>query len=323
MVELEIPSEDIDRLLRDGRFKTEKDEYHKNGDHKKTIKVSNSYRLIYIHPLGSFNGKLFIKTSMHKLFNLHNYGVEHNYDRFTYSKLIESIKIIETDLNIKGDQLIIRNLECGLNLKIQKEPRQFIESNIISFKDKTPNIQNNFEGSGFLSRYYLKEYELKIYDKSMQYNLDQNVLRIEMKTHRMSKVNKSGLTFLSDLGNKSILRNLKGILLKHFKQLLIIDTLAFNDIPINDSYFISKYIFPKSLLALSTRDKRKVKNKLNKLLRKYNYLSEKAFILSQIEILWEELLNDIDDSNPPEVQPTRNISTIDYSFGQILTRVLV
>lgn len=323
MVELEVPSEEVDRLLNDGRFKLEKEEYHKNGYPKKTIKVNDSYRLIYIHPLGSFNGKLFVKTSVHKLFNLQNFGEGHNYDRFTYNKLMESIKIIERDLNIRGDQLIVRNIEFGLNIKIQKEPRQFIESNIISFKDKTPNIQNNFEGSGFLSRYYLKEYELKIYDKSMQYNLDQHVLRVEMKTHRMSKVKMSGISFLSDLGNKAILKNLMDILLKHCQQLLIIDTLSFNDIPCNDSYFISKYIFPKSIIALSSKDKRKVKNKMNKLLRKYHYLNEKDFILAQIELLWEELLNDIDDINPPVVLPLRRISTIDSSFGQILTRVLV
>jgi len=310
MVELEIPHQEVIRLMGDERFNVEKVEYHKNGAIRKTIKSFNCYKMSYIHPIGSFIGVLYLKVSLHKLFNFTNFGNDQNYDRFTHSKLSESIEILESNLNLDSEILYIRNIEFGLNLPISKSPKEFIEKNIISYKYKTPNNQNNFAGGGFISRYYLREYELKIYDKSLQYNLDQNILRMEMKTHRMSKIRKAGIATLSDLVNKTALMNLKEIYLKHFNQLLIVDSLNFENIPFQDGCYIGKYIYPKTIGVLDYKVRNRIKVKLDKLLNKHGYFSEKGLLMEQLIKVWDDLLNDFEDQIEPKVMLPRNMAHI-------------
>jgi len=137
-------------------------------------------------------GTIKIKGSLHKYFN----NGEHNYNDFTYSDLINVIidfceKFLINPLTTK-----LNNLEFGVNIRIPYNPN-FIIDNLIHYQgihfNRITRAGQNF-AECVLQRYYLK-----IYNKGLQYNQENYILRIEIKTRKSEHLKQFNVKYLSDV----------------------------------------------------------------------------------------------------------------------------
>lgn len=166
-------------------------------------------------------GLAVVTGSLHKY---KNNGV-HNHDDFYYDELTAVLKDVSNVFNIQLADTQLSNIEFGVNLNMEISPSNYIDRIIILLANspvqKSPITQNDCKGFQKGIRFDASEYSLKIYNKSKQYNLAANILRIEFKTYRLRYIEKSGIRTLADLLNKEKLSCLSELyLLGIYKKLL-------------------------------------------------------------------------------------------------------
>lgn len=157
-----------------------------------------------------------IRGSIHVL---RNQG-QHNHNKFGLSEIHYAISELANDLKILCQNAKLTNLEFGVNLDIDFEPRRFLNSLILHKNKKFTNQTGR--------RMHYKEcshgqYFIKIYDKGLQYMLGEFILRIELKFVKMEKINRLGIKYISDLLDPEKLDKLKKLLLKVYDEILIAD----------------------------------------------------------------------------------------------------
>jgi hypothetical protein len=99
--------------------------------------------------------------------SLHKYWHQNNWQDFTYSEFIESIHELYSLLNINPKSNRIRSIEFGVNIETTHQPKKILNS-IISKNGVSPEIRN-YLNRGYLKRFNYSQYQVKIYDKSLQY----------------------------------------------------------------------------------------------------------------------------------------------------------
>ena len=171
------------------------------------------------------NENLQLAGSIHKYRN----NGKHNYDDFSCKDAIEVIKGLCNDFEIDPYRTEVNNLEIGVNV-ILPFPVKLVLDNLITYKGDyfKPEVEDGM-------RYYQckkKQFYIKIYDKSLQFNLPDNVLRFEIKVIRKQYFEryKIPIYWLSDLMNPDIYPPLAELLTATFNDILFND----NRININD-----------------------------------------------------------------------------------------
>lgn len=141
-------------------------------------------------------GRATLQGSLHKYKN----NGEHNFDDFTLVDLLQVLQDLKVKFGIDLSNCVLENLEIGVNV-ISEIMCYLILNNLmyhhgIIFKD--PNIKN--------SNYKIAEhqrYSVKIYDKSLQYrrkyNIQSEILRIEIHFNKMADLNKVGIHTLEHI----------------------------------------------------------------------------------------------------------------------------
>jgi hypothetical protein len=159
-----------------------------------------------------------IEGSIHKYRN----NGEHNYDDFSCKDAIEIIKGLCNDFDIDPYRTEVNNLEVGVNVLLPF-PVKLVLDNLVTYKGKrfTPEVEDGI-------RYYqckMAQFFIKIYDKSLQFNLPDNVLRFEIKVIRKQYFEryKIPIYWLSDLMNPDIYPPLAELLTATFKDILFND----------------------------------------------------------------------------------------------------
>lgn len=173
------------------------------------------------------NGKVYFKGSIHKFSN----GGSHNYNDFPFAEQQRAIRRLCNILQVDPADIPLANVEFGLNLKTQMLPDKYLRALIghktTSFIGYPPDKHNN---SGMNVRH--QKYHIKIYSKSNQYGLQENVLRYEIAVKKMNffSDNNLKLTNIADLSNKKLISDL-GDLLKHkSNDLIMVDPWEVNQI---------------------------------------------------------------------------------------------
>jgi hypothetical protein len=154
------------------------------------------------------NTTISIKGSLHKY---HNEG-EHNYNEFNLSQFMEVLHDLSESLGINPFLASLHNLEFGVNVVLPFNTKEFIQR-IVSYKGK------DFDKRTF------KNDTLKIYDKGLQYNRPENILRFEIAVKRIQffKDCKISIRTLSDLIKPNIYPMLKKVLEEVYNDLLVFD----------------------------------------------------------------------------------------------------
>jgi hypothetical protein len=170
--------------------------------------------------------KVYLKGSLHKYYT-GNYITEgYNHTDFSYSSVCEAIHQISHVMNVTPSQIILHQLEFGLNIHTKENP-SFVIEQILSHKGM-PFERRDFLGKGKLIRFNRERYSVKIYNKGLQYDLPQNILRVEIKVNKMAHF--QGVTFkdykistMSDLLNFTLYESFLTALISTLRELIFTD----------------------------------------------------------------------------------------------------
>ncbi|SOD96399.1 hypothetical protein [Spirosoma fluviale] len=147
-----------------------------------------------------------IKGSLHKF---HNNGL-HNANDFTANDLITALDQFVTTYGVNPFSSKLNNVEFGVNIRLPF-PVTRVLNNLVSYKNK-PFTLDTYSSTPYY-QCVTQRYVVKLYDKGHQFNLGENLLRVEVKVLRMEYFKKTGvrldtLTDLLTVANYSILGTL-------------------------------------------------------------------------------------------------------------------
>jgi hypothetical protein len=160
-----------------------------------------------------------IRGSFHK-----NHFNGENWQPFNFNDLQYQIRHICTSLFIDPESARISGLEFGVNITTPFTVKSFLDNNVIDYKGNSfKDYEKDKNGLELGLHCKLSQYQIKLYDKGKQNNLDSNLMRFEKKCKKMQVLKKHGIVNLSDLLDKAKVYSLIAILLRAWKDVLIYD----------------------------------------------------------------------------------------------------
>ena len=163
-------------------------------------------------------GRVEFEGSIHKYFN----DGLHNYNDFNVVNISSVVSEIEEKFEANIYETELCNLEFGVNV-VLPFPVSMVLDNLLVHKGEpfTPVKKKGWH-------YYVcihTQYIIKIYDKSLQFDLPNNVLRFEVKVLTMQFLRKKGVKvkYFADLLNLDIYEPLSKILIETFEGILFRD----------------------------------------------------------------------------------------------------
>lgn len=238
---------------------------------------------------------VYLKNSLHKFYNEWQGKKNQNYNDFTYSALCQTIDYLDNKL-INLDTTRLTQLEFGLNIKLPIPAENIIKNNIIFHKLNIYSHNERFNGKGEYKQFNHSNYYLKIYDKAKQYNLNEHIIRFEIKFKSSKGFNVLGIYNIHDLKSKEILTRLFKELLKRFDELTIIDNVPSDSkMSDKDKTKLTTYLSYNYWKNLSLRNNRNIKGKekraFERLLVKNDLLKTRDFLKASLIQKFDELIN--------------------------------
>ncbi len=234
-----------------------------------------------------------IKGSLHKYHNEKFKKGSQNFDDFYFFQIEKQIRGLIKKYKIENSTSIT-NLEFGFNLAVERDPQIILDSNILMNNFKAPNKNLKFSGKGDLKEFQMTDYSIKIYNKSKQYNLDTNILRVELKIIQKRFLTKLGIFKLEDLLNKETFLRLFEALRDKIEGLIIVYEFQDKIMLETDKDKLNKYSNPNYWISItSTKSPKQIirlKKDFEVLLEKYNLLRTKNDILVKLENKFFELM---------------------------------
>ena len=216
------------------------------------------------------NGFICVKGSLHVYFN----NGEHNHNDFTIDNFIWVLKDLQLRFGIIPAKTSIRHLEFGLNIDELIYPTPRIIQNLMfqAGKGKEPMIFK-YEKQKTKSEFKTTErdeYTLKVYDKSLHYGLNSNILRFECKAHVGSSLKSIGIHYLSDLLNPDIRVNLGQRLISLWDEVVLNDwTIRTDELSSKDQIKLKDWKNANYWIDLHKETRVKNRNKFSKELAEY------------------------------------------------------
>lgn len=232
------------------------------------------------------SGTILLNGSLHVYYNN---GV-HNFNDFNTQSVIEVLQDIKEKFNINPGQMILRQLEIGINIVPPYPTEQIIKHCYLHGTELFKWVYVSNEGKYIQAEH--SQYFIKIYDKARHYRNKgfevgkDEIMRFEIKFKKLERLKKDGIKTMQDLLNYGM-GNYTNILINEWQKVL------FYDFTINhDSKPLDNYKNPLFWDELKTRrsafDKHKrkyrdiVKNHSgNVSLQIENCLREKCNLLSR------------------------------------------
>lgn len=240
----------------------------------------NSMKFIYFEK----TELLEIKGSLHKYFN----NGLHNYNDFNYNNLIFVLNDISTRFNINLKECILQNIEFGLNIKPPLETNELLKNLLIH---KTEIFKEISILKGNFKQAVHSQFIIKTYNKAMQYKVNENIFRYEIKVIKMQKLNNINLKSLLDLKDKSILNAFFNVLLNEWNNIILFEKpLQINDLkPILRNKKIYQWNSLNFWNELTKQARNKQRNDFNKYINKHTENNYKK-IKNILELKFIELI---------------------------------
>lgn len=256
-----------------------------------------------------------VKNSVHKYYNWKKGEGNRNHNDFSYLDFRIAIMALEKDIGLKLDDFAITNLEFGLNIATFFSPKSIIEQNMVLYDFKDFNQNTTFNGKGVYKQFNRSEYTLKVYDKGLQYKLEENILRIELKITDSKFLKRLGINLLKDLYDKPNFDKLFNKLLEVFDKLIIVDLYSARKITDEDKSYINMGKSPsywRELPHSCSRTKAfMLKKKYLKLINDLGYDSIKNEIKEAMLWKYNDLMRDDFYSFPTFREQIRDIICIE------------
>lgn len=200
-----------------------------------TISVNENTGEVKNTKTAKYNGLLFIDKGNWLYFkgSLHNYfnSGMHNYNDFTYTDLENTVDDLNVRFGIDTNRTRLENVEFGVNIELPYSPNIIIDS-LVLHKGKP---FNKFTiGRGVECNH--TQYFIKVYNKGHQYELEKNLLRVEIKVIKMQyfKVRKIPIETIDDLLNRATLEALGKLLAQTIDEVLFTDLNLIKNDNLND-----------------------------------------------------------------------------------------
>ena len=239
--------------------------------------------------------RIFIEGSLHKYYNSRNELGDQNHNKFTYDHILWAINDLKALFGIIPEKSKILNIEYGVNLEIDEDPSELLQAKVIFYKTEYPNSRD-YNANGFLLEFNFDEYKLKMYDKGAQYNVEQNLLRFEIRTKKSRFVgSKLGIHYLADLCELNNLIKLHNDLKGKMNDVYIYDRPE----PIAVMSELENYLYTRSQTKSFFRSMdgpskynkaTKARAQIRRMLSKYNLNTTHLSMLKNLELKRCELL---------------------------------
>jgi hypothetical protein len=193
-------------------------EYHFCKITIKTIQTENELNRTHV----IFTG------SIHKMWNSLNGIVAPNYNpnkpyngfngnQFTINDVIEMRKHLENLFDFNTSQMVFQNIELGVNTNIDFNPKLFLKG-LLYHKNQLFEYSHFGNYAQVIHQWFI----LKIYNKSHQYKMNGDVLRVELKIMKMIELEHLGINTFADI-NQATLQKAETLLLKRFDEVMHYD----------------------------------------------------------------------------------------------------
>lgn len=193
-------------------------------DGTKTFKKWGTLNSYYVEAIEKIVGekstyRINARGSLHKAYH----GT--NFNRYYWHELQDHLVYLTDTFGVTPNNMIIQNLEFGVNIELDQPVITLLDTSLISFSGKTFN-QYDKDRYGHSIGYYYKfwEYDLKLYDKSLQNDLkDRHIFRIEKAVSKMRAISKHDIKLVSDLSIREKVLSLSESLLASWDRVILID----------------------------------------------------------------------------------------------------
>jgi hypothetical protein len=231
------------------------------------------------------SGRIQIAGSLHKS---HNDG-QHNWNDFSVSNLKDVLNNLRSDLNLNPLKASINNLEFGVNVFTPFCPNSLI-NDLLCFKWEQFNRMGiKGQGQGKECKAF-KQYYVKIYNKGLQYDQPQRILRVEKKIVTMVAL-KFGLLNLSDLLNPYLWQHCKAELINMVDEILINEPIKIDLLTKNEKRIYEIVINQRNWVGLGRDKKSKYKKRFNEIIANYGQQQYRPVIMGLINEKFDQLIN--------------------------------
>lgn len=192
---------------------------NRRGNYVQTAYLSDSLQLIHEYRPRIDKDIIKIKGSFHK-----HAQTDTNYGNYTLTDFKRTASELSELLQINPVSMRLRCFEMGINVCPAHNADDVL--NAIICHRGNEYEKRTYNGNGYLKRFVNTQYEIKIYNKSKQYNLPDNILRYEIKVMKMDFVNKKlqyPINTVLDLLNPEITEELTNILINSVDSLYMFD----------------------------------------------------------------------------------------------------
>ena len=164
------------------------------------------------------NEKVSLKGSLHKHFEGGT-----NYRNFHLTDIQATVKKLAETFQFDPQRAFINFIEVGVNISLPDDPNKIIKT-LVNYRNK-PFTPLHVNGKGYGRQCETQRFTIKIYNKSLQYDLPGNLLRFEVKILRMKYLQAYGIYGLSlaDLTDPDIYPALQKMLLDVLDGILLYD----------------------------------------------------------------------------------------------------
>lgn len=220
---------------------------------------------------------------------------EFNYEDLTYSNLVKITDYL-ADKIVDVKHSSITNLEFGLNIIPNSTYSDILSINILMHKLNGYNHNKRSNIKGMLRHFEYTNFHIMIFNKAVQIDVSENVLRFELRLIRSVELKKLGIYTLLNLKDKDVLINLKNLFMEKFEELTIMDNFKDRiDIPDEIKTKLNDYVSPTYWLDLSKRFGRQTKSRHKKDFEKiqsdYNLNQMKEEIRNSLNMNFYKLYN--------------------------------
>ena len=144
----------------------------------------------------------------------------YNGDLFTLQDITDTITYLCGVLDISPHVCTLQNIEIGVNNVVTFAPFDFLKGVLYHRNDYSPTIKH---GGNYI-QFEHNEYYIKLYNKGRQYELPNEVIRVEIKVMKMRKLIEAGINIstLADI-NETTLKQAFDLLYNEFNEVIYYD----------------------------------------------------------------------------------------------------
>ena len=144
----------------------------------------------------------------------------YNGDLFTLQDITDTITHLCGVLDISPHVCTLQNIEIGVNNVVTFAPFDFLKGVLYHRNDYSPTIKH---GGNYI-QFEHNEYYIKLYNKGRQYELPNEVIRVEIKVMKMRKLIEAGIEIstLADI-NETTLKQAFDLLYSEFNEVIYYD----------------------------------------------------------------------------------------------------